>query len=281
MLSRGTLFMGILLLAVLAAGLTLWPRKGADSPDAAGPVGDLPDAAGFQTGDLIWPKKKGAILPFSVGPQAKSPEQLAWEAERDDFLQSAETSGASQDVIAAIRKLQYGQFEAVYFEEPNPGAPGIQTRGLGGTVSVGHVGIIERDSDGTAYVIEATPVGPWAAIGQGKVIRTPYAEWIKGHDDHQVWHGRVRDATPEARARIADEARRQLGKPYQFFNFNLDDDSGFYCSKLAWMSIWRALGIAADGNADPDRGKVLPPWFSPRQLANAPVIDMVHKPGDY
>jgi uncharacterized protein YycO len=83
------------------------------------------------------------------------------------------------------------------------------------------------------------------------------------------------------RKKIADEALKHLGKPYQFFNFNLNDDGGFYCSKLAWMSTWRSANIALDDDPNPQRGTRFPPWYSPRQLTQAKEIEMLHKPGEY
>ena len=79
---------------------------------------------------------------------------------------------------------------------------------------------------------------------------------------------------------------KQLGKPYEFFNFDLNDDSGFYCSKLAWMSVWRATSraaqrapVAVDDNPNPRRSFF--DWFSPKQLVNARRVTLLHKPGDY
>ena len=113
------------------------------------------------------------------------------------------------------------------------------------------------------------------------MLRARYADWLKRFTNIQVWHGRFRDLDAAATQRIADVARRQLGKPYDFFNFDLNDDRGFYCSKLVWMSVWRAARIAADDNPDPNRGNRFPPWFSPKALIGASRVTMLHSPGDY
>jgi uncharacterized protein YycO len=128
-------------------------------------------------------------------------------------------------------------------------------------------------------VVEATPHRPDGS--PGGVLRVRYADWLTDFSDVQVWHGRFRDLDAPATQRIADVALGQLGKPYDFFNFNLIDDRGFYCSKLVWFSVWRAARIAADDNPDPNRGNRFPPWFSPKALIGASRITMLHSPGEY
>ncbi len=59
-----------------------------------------------------------------------------------------------------------------------------------------------------------------------------------------------------------------MSDPYDFWNFDLDDDRAFYCSKLAWMAIFRSLKFAVDGNVNPRRSFL----FSPKQLLYAPTI---------
>jgi uncharacterized protein YycO len=73
----------------------------------------------------------------------------------------------------------------------------------------------------------------------------------------------------------------QLGKPYDIFNFHLDDDRGFYCSKLVWMSAWRGAKFAVDENPDPNRGNRFPPWFAPKALIAAKRVTLLHNPGEY
>ena len=179
--------------------------------------------------------------------------------------------------------MSYEEFERVYFSAQTPPPAGTTgTRSLGGAghvIYVGHVALIEVDRSGIPYVVEATPHR--ADGSRGGVLRTTYADWLKHFTDVQVWHGRFRDLDTPATQRIADVALSQLGKPYDFFNFNLIDDRGFYCSKLIWFSVWRAARIAADDNPDPNRGNRFPPWFSPKALIGASRITMLHNPGDY
>jgi uncharacterized protein YycO len=79
------------------------------------------------------------------------------------------------------------------------------------------------------------------------------------------------------RAEIAIEARRYVGRPYNFWNFDLADDTAFYCSKLAWLAIYRALGFPIDGVAEPKRSF----WFSPKQFLYLKTIARMHDPGIY
>jgi hypothetical protein len=244
-------------------------------------VADFPDSRNFQSGDLLWPKKKGAFVPNtrSVGtPQSE--ERRAWEASRQRALSEPAQAGVSPEVAEKIKAMRFDEFERLYHtESAQSPAGGPATRGvLGDTVSVGHVGIIEVGAHGIAYVVEATPQGPAGTAG---VIRTRYADWLNNYADVQVWHGRVRNLDARLRGRTLEVALAQLGKPYDFFNFDLNDDRGFYCSKLVWMSLWRTASIALDDNPDPRRGLRFPPWFSPKQLISVKRVEVLHKPGEY
>jgi hypothetical protein len=276
----------VVVAALVATGLCVagyrWPPFAA-IPGSPGAIADFPDPRTFQSGDFIWPKKKGAIIPFSLPDSTPSKEEAEWNAQHERFLRDAAAQGAiPPDVLEKLKTLRYSDYEHSYFIEPLASQPGEpEARSFGGaTVAVGHVAIIEIDAAGVPYVIEAIPIGP-DAVGHGGVIRVRYDEWLKDRPGSQVWHGRVRGLDRATRKKIADEALKQLGKSYQFFNFNLIDDSGFYCSKLAWMSTWRGANIAPDDDPNPQRGTRFPPWFSPRQLSQAKQIEMLFKPGEY
>ncbi len=244
-------------------------------------VSDFPNAATFRTGDLLWPKRRGAIVPRTRSLAATpNLEQREWEAARQQLLANPDASGLSSEVAERLKAMSYEDFERVYFSAQTPAASGTRSLNAAGhIISVGHVGLIEVDGSGIPYVVEATPHSPDGS--RGGVLRVRYADWLKPFTDVQVWHGRFRDLDAAATQRIADVARSQLGKPYDFFNFNLIDDRGFYCSKLVWFSVWRAARIAADDNPDPNRGNRFPPWFSPKALIGASRITMLHSPGDY
>lgn len=250
------------------------------------PESDLPDRRKFQSGDLIWPKKKGAIVPRSGTDLRRNDDHKAWVAAREAILRADPAkSQLSPELAEKLRNMSYSEFEALYFASPSEpidtNAWSRKSTSPRQTIYVGHVGIIDMAANGAPFVIEATVEGL-----KGAVVRTSYAEWLKGHNGKQVWHGRIRRFDSGLRKRIAQEARKQLGKPYSFFNFNLDDDTAFYCSKLVWMSVWRATladtgtgPVAIDGNANPRRPFF--GWFSPKQLANAERVELLFSPSEY
>jgi cell wall-associated NlpC family hydrolase len=268
----------------LATGI---PAASAQTPPALGPVSDFPNPTNFRSGDLLWPKRKGAIVPRTRSLRA-APDQegRAWEAARLQLLANPAASGLSPEVVERLRTMSYAEFARVYFsataEEAPRSAPPPRSRSLGGIaqpISVGHVGLIEVAADGAPYVIEATPTHPDG--GAAGVIRTAYGDWLRRYTNIQVWHGRLSNVAAGASPRIVEVALSQLGKPYDFFNFDLSDDRGFYCSKLVWFSAWRGAKIAADDNPDPYRGNRFPPWFAPKTLLNSRRVQLLHNPGEY
>jgi Permuted papain-like amidase enzyme, YaeF/YiiX, C92 family len=233
----------------------------------------LPNPQTFQSGDLVWPKKPGAFVPYRSGSSTQlESDQSQWQRERQEFLtreagKSAGRKSLSDSELESIRRLDFREFHARYAGDQRPGVPGAYA--TGGGVYVGHVGIIEMEANGSTWVIEAI----W---GKG-VIRQSYSDWLRGRPGEVVWHGRLRDLAPEARTAVALEARKHVGKKYDFWNFDLSDDSGFYCSKLVWLAIMKTQGFAVDGNPDPRRGF----WLSPKQVLYSKPVARLHDPGPY
>jgi hypothetical protein len=254
------------------------PSAGQSGPVATAGTGHAPDPRTFEPGDLIWPKRKGAIV---VRSQDASDEQKAWEAARDRLLAQPTRSMSNSNVAERLRTMRYEEFERLYFDEPPAEAAtrGVDIAGI--KLSVGHVGIIEIDAQGTPFVIEAVPTSRLAVLGGGVVARRSYQDWLAKRADNQLWHGRIKDLDRSMRKRVFEEAAKQVGKPYDFFNFDLNDDRSFYCSKLAWMSIWRAASIAVDDDPQPWRGDRFPPWYSPKQLLYSRRIQVLHRPGEF
>jgi len=230
----------------------------------------FPDPAILQTGDLIWPKKPGAIVPYNSRPgEASTGDRNRWETEKRGYLTELKKKPNPTDEekrrYSLLQGMTYDQFAGQYLENRQPDAAAPLSTGVG---SVGHVGIIQIQN-GIPTVVEAM-------VGFG-VRRLTYADWTKQRPGELVWLARLKDLSPEKRVAIADEAASYIGRPYRFWNFNLEDDSGFYCSKLAWLSILKGAGFPPDDQLNPHR--VL--WFSPKQLMGSHHLQFIVNPGNY
>ena len=236
---------------------------------AAGEL-QAPDPGQFQSGDFLWPKKPGVFVPYDAGPpRAQDVDEAKWNEERDRFVANvaAKAPYFTPAQTERMRKLTYKDFYARY---TGAGRAGSTSYSAGGPIYVGHVGIVDIDEAGVPWVIEAL----W---GRG-VIRHTYAEWFTERAGEVVWLGRLTNLSASQRATIPVEARKQVGKPYDFWNFNLNDNSGFYCSKLAWMAVFRSpLHLAVDGKPNPRRFF----WFSPKQFLYVPRMARLIDPGPY
>ena len=205
-----------------------------DTQYPAPPVGIL------QSGDLIWPKPPGKFIPYkSRLGEATGREAAEWEKEKEQYLNQLRAkpnlTRLEQERLQWLQKMSYADFAAEYFA-PVPSGE-TTPRGLGGFLYVGHVGIISIES-GTPFVIEAV------SDQEHAVHRILYSKWIDQHKHYKLWLRRLKDRPATGRAAVAEVASSYIGRPYDFWKFNLKDDSGFYCSKLAWLSIYRAVGYA-------------------------------------
>jgi hypothetical protein len=237
---------------------------------AADVIATPPAAALLQAGDLIWPKKPGAFIPYNSRPgEADASDASRWRAEKNAYLKRLQSnpnpSAEEKKRYSALQNMTYKEFAARYLGDRNPDKP--DTFGLPG-IEVGHVGIIEI-RDGRPFVVEAM----W---GSG-VQRLSYADWVEKRPGEVFWVGRLKEVPSEKRAAVAEQAVEQIGKPYDFWDFDLEDTSGFYCSKLAWLSVLHGAGFPADDDPNPNR--VL--WYSPKQLMNSKHIKLIVNPGEY
>lgn len=230
-----------------------------------------PNPGLFESGDFVWPKRPGAYVPYNSGSgNSPSKDRDLWLEERDKYLRIfssiSRPDPVTQERVEALRSMDYREFIAVYAGDQQPGIPGVYA---GGALYVGHVAIVEVDSNKTPWVIEA--------LLHNGVVRRTYADWITQRSEDVIWLGRLRQLDARDRAKVALEAKKHLNRPYDFWNFDLNDESVFYCSKLAWLSIYRSLGFAVDGIEQPKRSL----WFSPKQFLNVPTIQKLHDPGPY
>lgn len=252
-------------------------------------IQERPDPRTFESGDLVWPKKSGSFVPYSGTSKDNAmvdAEELTedeWTAQKFEFIREARLSPSSDPIERAYQLQIAASVEATtYTKFFNDYAGGVrpedfQTYGAGRLLYVGHVGIIEVDeAERKPYVIEA--VYGKTLNGTSLVQRVAYDQWLSARGEILVWHSRLRDLDSDKRAAVAKVARGQIGKPYKFFNFNLLDDGGFYCSKLVWFSVMKATGVALDGNVEPRRLI----WFSPLQaLSQRETLVTMSSAGSY
>jgi hypothetical protein len=226
----------------------------------AGPV--RPTADQLQDGDLLFPRPPHAWIPYLSNAATPAADQQAYEAAKRAFLAARPKTTAyfRPEDYERIRQLSYADFRSRYDHVERERFVPILP--LGANFSVGHVAIVGRSGHDAPYIVEA-----W--LGAGKVIKHPFAEWDARFARQYVFQGRFKALTPAQRTAFRAEAEKQVGARYDFWNFNLNDDSGFYCSKLVWLAAFRALRLAVDGNSDPER--VI--WFSPKQQFNCASVD--------
>ena len=174
-------------------------------------------------------------------------------------------SVTERERYALLQGMSYEDFVAFYLD----GRPLGKPANFGSAADyVGHVGIVD--------VVRGVPMVIEAVTGQG-VRRIEYAKWLAERPDELVWLGRLRGLSPAKRQAVAEIAAKNLGKPYDFWDFDLVDDSGFYCSKLAWYSIWFGASLAPDDDSNPDRSI----WYSPKALMGSKHIELIVNPGSY
>jgi len=234
-------------------------------------VPPYPGAADLKSGDLLWPKKPGAYVPYDAAPdRSREADRQQWEKEKEEFLANAGTKAPYMNAkdLDVLRNMTFGEFYRRYATPEKP--PSKPTPySAEGPFYVGHTAIVLRDGAADPWIIEAI----W---GKG-VVRSHYSDWIAGRPGERVWHGRIREVSEERRTSMAKEASKYLGQPYDFWNFDLNSDIGFYCSKLVWLATYRSLNFAIDGNANPRRVF----WFSPKQLLYTRRILILLDQGSY
>jgi cell wall-associated NlpC family hydrolase len=228
----------------------------------------LPDPSRFQPGDLLWPRKVNQYVPYDSQPTgAFKTDKAEWEQEKQRFLSRVKHDPRASDYDRALAaRLESLSFETFHERYVGDGGEGELTA-QGWIPYVGHVAMVFY-KDGKPWVVEAVP---------GKVRTISYEDWLTKRGHEHVWHGRVSGLTDEQRLHMIAEAIRHEAKPYEFWNFNLADETGFYCSKLMWYAAFRASGIALDDDSEPRRFF----WYSPKQMFRSRHIQVLYSPGDY
>jgi hypothetical protein len=252
---------------------------------AAPEVAPHPDPSTFTSGDFLWPAKPETFIPYSRSATPPGGVEAAqWEAQRDAFLAQTPVPDdpAAREIRNRLSRMTYEEFRAVYLQDTDTlPQDGMRTRSFSlPSVAVGHVAILEIGTDGVQRVIEAVPAGKknYQIVTdrfKNGVVVTPYSDWIAEHKDYKVWHGRVKQYAN--RGAIAAAARGFLNRDYWFWSLDFGDESAFYCSKLVWVSAFKGLGLALDGDANKARQL----WLSPKRLMKLDTVQMLHSPGNY
>jgi hypothetical protein len=264
----------VFLLCVHAIVATL--LLGCACPKGGDIIGTSPPAPELlQPGDLIWPRPANAVVPVRAAlHEGSTGDRKLWEQGKRDYLAALEKksglSSIERDRYNKLRRTSYEDFVKQYAGRM-PDATS-QTRDFP-QISVGHVGIIQFEN-GQPVVIEAM-----SGSNVNKVQKVSYTEWIKHRlaSGELFWLSRLKDTPPEVRAQVGAIAESYLDKPYNFWNFNLYDDSCFYCSKLAWLAITKATKSPPDGNPEGDRTF----WYSPKMLLCSGRLESIVSSGNY
>jgi Permuted papain-like amidase enzyme, YaeF/YiiX, C92 family len=270
--------------SVLTSTLVAPTLRLANSQELTGPR--RPNPTTFESGDLIWPKKQGAYVPYASPTQEGTVEndEARWKLEKVNFIRLARAGklGTTADEIAYWKRvadeMEFLEFNTFYHRYSAGASPNdFIAYGGGGILYVGHVAIVDADAaTNQLFVIEAIS-GKGLGNFADCVERVLYDDWLQARGDILVWHARLKGYDPSARAAIANYSRTQVGKPYDFWNFDLSSTTGFYCSKLVWQSIQQTTGVVLDDNTDPKRFF----WFSPLQTMKSPQLVVLSSPGNY
>lgn len=251
--------------SIVGACATILGSASAQSQNSVAP---FPEPSSLKSGDLIWPKKPGVYVPYEAQSQRGADEdRQAWQNEKQAFMANIEQKAPYMTAAdrARINGMTFDEFYSRYVGAASPTRAVPYNAGV--PLYVGHVGIIRMDG-----------TDPWVveAVGAG-VKHLRYSDWIGGRPGERIWHGRIRGTTDMERSRTADEALKHVGKPYDFWDFDLNRDAGFYCSKLAWLATFRTLGFGLDGDANSRRRF----WLSPKQLLYTQRVQILLDQGPY
>ena len=220
-----------------------------------------PPIEALQTGDLLFPRPVDGWVPYLTGHANQS---STYGEEEKEWLELRQQIVDGKGVMppaarAKIGTMSYDEFRAHYGGTGNPALFGVH-------FYTGHVAIFD-----SGEVIEAL----WDQYDS--VIKHSYADWVKVRGKDLVWQSRLTGKRDADLRKFCDAARAQVGKPYDFINFNLLDATGFYCSKLVWFAAKTALGLALDDHNNPERIF----WYSPKQLLHSKHLTAIQAPDNY
>jgi hypothetical protein len=237
----------------------------------------------LRAGDLLWTRAPEKCVPYDKTLNVDTDAEARWRKMQSDLTQKAKASGDDLLLLATQRlsTMSEDQFNALYLDN-QPLDSGVKYSGA--RFAVGHVAVVGSSPRDGLYIVEATTPDSAGAIQileqcfDDGVKQTKYPDWIKARSYELIWHGRPYPALADTeRAKIPTEALKYLGRPYCFDKLNLSDTSGFYCSKLVWLSIREALNRVVDDDPNPRRSF----WLSPKQVLESKNVNVLFSPGEY
>lgn len=233
-------------------------------PEGALAQARLPDHAKtlIANGTLIWVRAEDEWIPYNAGSESAAFEKT--------LVATIEHNTELLSDFPILELLDYEGFFEGYFLGADLTGKTEYAR-VPGEIGVGHVAIIQS-IDKQLYVLEA-------ASPELGLLRTPLDDWLaRMGQSTKFWLGRLNGFSDDEIQSIVSIAASQvrLQKPYGFFNFDLDDSSSFYCSKLIWYSVHKATGKRID-----DGISYALPWYSPKQMLESRLIKIILSPDDY
>jgi uncharacterized protein YycO len=252
---------------------------------AQGVIPSPPAADKLEPGDFLWSKPYCSFVPvYKTGLVRMDPKDT-WDYLKNDFLnrRTPKTSSMGEKQIDILNGMSFDNFidqfhgtetqQAVQkFVEQSKDAK-IMKEITAYEIAkffhlyCGHAAIVGKpDSGGAPQVIEAEY--------NKTVVTIPYSDFCKNHDDGPIWHGRLKERTKEERVKVVEAAHDYTDHktPYEFYNFNLRDERNVYCSKLPWLCVYKAFGIALD---DKPLDGVRWFWFTPKMMLASQYIALV------
>ena len=225
-----------------------------------------PAATLLEAGDLIWPKKPGVIVPYVSTPgEAGKSDAMRWAEEKEDYLnqirRNPNPSPQEKERYAALQHMTYEEFVDYYLVTAFQGR--LLTSAWGSSTSATLV--LLRLSTGNRSLWRRCGVLVFSAYLMQIGCRSALVNSF-GWDASKTFH-------LKSELRWRRWAAEQIGKPYNFWDFDLEDASGFYCSKLAWLSILQGAGFPPDDNPNPHRAL----WYSPKQLIKSKHVELIVK----
>lgn len=237
-----------------------------------------PDVRDLKSGDILWRRRWVDVIPdlswreiwqrlFRFArPQVENvpPIDLFHTGKARLLAKQAARLGANHDYVRRLQKLK----------APRPTGgfhihlAGVEFGSHWG-MYVGHPAVVDVVGS-RRYVIDATQ-------SYGGVAITRFDKWIETSPQSSLWHGRLKYRSESELAKIAQAAASVKGKPYEFFELDLADDSGFYCSKFIWWAIYKALNVAIDDDPDSTRNW----WLLPRDTAACACFERLYWPAEF